>query len=416
MGISNGSTGQVASAACNGPCGASPVVPTDLVIIIDRTASMSDTDVAATRSAAQAVLQVYNPAYERVGLGFLGPSSTTTASPAAGSGQSACVAGATTKVYTKALTGSSGYGTVIPTNVSSWIPIGLSGTDSGSPAPTWNEAYSTGASSPYTLTSPSTSHLVNAINCFDNPGGTGTNLATPLLMAKYILDQDTRAHVIKGILLETDGQPSYGVGSQADYTCSQANTNATTVKNAGILVFTVGFGLDGGNDATCPDNSGTFRGKTATYLLASMASPQNNGSPSPDLGCPTPSNALTQYPGDKAFCETKSSSGNALLQSVFQYIAINLAAGGLHLVQLYPTPVVTAVSSGGAPVTITGEFLTGATSVSFGGTPARTFTVNSDTSITATPPGGTSGTTVDVIVSTPGGSSPIVSGDHYRYP
>lgn len=55
-------------------------------------------------------------------------------------------------------------------------------------------------------------------------------------------------------------------------------------------------------------------------------------------------------------------------------------------------PIVTDVQprtgppAGGATVAISGLQLTGATGVSFGGTPAKSFTVNSDTSITAVAP------------------------------
>src|SRR5439155_16110986 len=55
-------------------------------------------------------------------------------------------------------------------------------------------------------------------------------------------------------------------------------------------------------------------------------------------------------------------------------------------------PTVTGVSprfgpnTGGTTVTITGSCFTGATGVDFGGTPATTFTVDSDSQITATSP------------------------------
>ncbi|MBE7520269.1 MAG: IPT/TIG domain-containing protein [Thermoflexaceae bacterium] len=82
-------------------------------------------------------------------------------------------------------------------------------------------------------------------------------------------------------------------------------------------------------------------------------------------------------------------------------------------------PVVSAISptsgptTGGTTVTITGSGFTGATSVTFGGT-AATFTVNNSTSITATSPAHSSGT-VDVIVTTPAGSSPNTSADNFTY-
>ena len=88
LGINSGSTGTVQSAACNGPCGASPVVPVDLVIILDRTLSMAGNDsggqnkIQALQNAAKAVLGVYDPSKQRVALALTGPSAvTSTGSP-----------------------------------------------------------------------------------------------------------------------------------------------------------------------------------------------------------------------------------------------------------------------------------------------------------------------------------------------
>lgn len=77
------------------------------------------------------------------------------------------------------------------------------------------------------------------------------------------------------------------------------------------------------------------------------------------------------------------------------------------------SPAVGSVAGGGA-VTITGTGLTGATGVRFGLTAAASFTVTGATSITATPPPGSPGT-VDVTVTTVGGTSPTGAGDHYQY-
>jgi len=72
-------------------------------------------------------------------------------------------------------------------------------------------------------------------------------------------------------------------------------------------------------------------------------------------------------------------------------------------------PVLTGVSpsqgpaSGGTSVVLTGTGLSGATAVSFGGTPAASFTVNSATQITAVAPAGTGA--VPVTVTTAGGTS-----------
>jgi len=77
---------------------------------------------------------------------------------------------------------------------------------------------------------------------------------------------------------------------------------------------------------------------------------------------------------------------------------------------------VTGPSTGGTTVTITGVGLTGASSVDFGpGNPSAVYTVNSDTSITATAPAGTLGNTVDITVTTAGGTSATTAADRFTY-
>jgi hypothetical protein len=79
-------------------------------------------------------------------------------------------------------------------------------------------------------------------------------------------------------------------------------------------------------------------------------------------------------------------------------------------------PTVTAVSPStagtGVSITITGTCFVGATAVKFGST-AATFTVGSDTSITATVPSGSG--TVDITVTGPGGTSTSSSSDQFTY-
>ncbi len=88
----------------------------------------------------------------------------------------------------------------------------------------------------------------------------------------------------------------------------------------------------------------------------------------------------------------------------------------------FVSPQVTAVTpargpvQGGARVTVTGSDFSGATSVRFGATPASSFTVTSDGSLTAVaPPGPPGGGTVDVSVGGPDGTSPAGAADHYTY-
>ncbi len=85
-----------------------------------------------------------------------------------------------------------------------------------------------------------------------------------------------------------------------------------------------------------------------------------------------------------------------------------------------PAPTVTKVTpksgpaTGGTSVTIAGSGFTGATEVKFADGEAAKFTVLSPTSMTAESPAGTVGT-VDVTVTTPGGTSAVSAADHFKY-
>ena len=71
-------------------------------------------------------------------------------------------------------------------------------------------------------------------------------------------------------------------------------------------------------------------------------------------------------------------------------------------------------TAGGTSVTITGTDFTGVTGVTFGGIAAQSVTFNSSTSITAVSPSQAAGT-VDIVVSTPTGTSAVSSSDHFTY-
>jgi cysteine-rich repeat protein len=85
-----------------------------------------------------------------------------------------------------------------------------------------------------------------------------------------------------------------------------------------------------------------------------------------------------------------------------------------------PAPRLTGISptlgpaGGGTSVALSGTGFTGATGVSFGDAAAASFTVNGDTSITAVSPLTTAGT-VDVTVTTAGGTSATFAGDQFTF-
>ncbi len=295
VGVTSGTTQIVTSAACRGPCGAAPTVPLDLVVIIDRTSSMSAADMTNAKDAAKSLLTYLDPAIQHVGMGLLGPSKTTSTcsgvnTPAKGVGGSAPE-----------------YGSTYPVDLPKWIPVGLTGT--GAPV---NESYlnAAGAANPSSL-------IVKTINCMSS-SSTGTNLSTPIKMARQYLVASGRAGVAKAILFETDGTPNYNsAGTAADFTCLAANTESTAAKTAGIEIFTVGFGVTSAD--LCPDTTGFYKSKSVTRVLADMANT------SIDNGCIAAENT----DGDHFYCQPRSED----LQSVF-VSAVTALTGSTRLVHL----------------------------------------------------------------------------------
>jgi alpha-tubulin suppressor-like RCC1 family protein len=124
--------------------------------------------------------------------------------------------------------------------------------------------------------------------------------------------------------------------------------------------------------------------------------------------------------GDLGDGTTNNSATPVAVKGVREVTAVS---GGrfdsLAIGALIPVPTVTKVepnqgrASGGTSVTIAGTNLLGATSVKFGSTAAASFTVNSETSITAVSPAGTG--TVDITVAIPGTESPIGPADQFSY-
>ena len=115
----------------------------------------------------------------------------------------------------------------------------------------------------------------------------------------------------------------------------------------------------------------------------------------------------TSPPGGGVVDVTVTTTGGTSVISRADHFTYN----GAVVTGISPT---TGPGTGGASVIITGAGFTGATSVKFGATNATTFTINSDTQITATSPAGSG--VVDVTVATPvGGTSATSNADHFTY-
>ena len=147
---------------------------------------------------------------------------------------------------------------------------------------------------------------MKTIACYSN-SSVGTDLATPITKAAAYLNAYGRPDATHAILLETDGQPNTTTNA-----CNAAATAAGAASLQGIQIETIGFGLDGTNDAACPDTSGTWHNKKVTTLLAAMATPIG-GVAATDLGCVPADNTN----GDGFFCQPKSLGVSPDLANVF---------------------------------------------------------------------------------------------------
>ncbi len=287
VGVDSGTTQVVLSAACKGPCGTKPAEPVDLVLVVDRTSSMTGVDTVNARAASDAVRRQYNPAEQWMAFGMLGPSD-----PSPG-----CITQPDANIGTA----------ILPGDLRRWIPIGLTGI--GAPN---NANYAAGGS-----------EMADAIACYTN-SSVGTDLTDPLPAAALELMTNGRAGVTKGIILMSDGQPNNSTTPDPDNNyCQQSYDAAVAAKAQGIELFTIGFGLDGANNILCPDQNSSYTGLTARTLLADMATDSVDG------GCPGTSND----DGDHFFCVPKTTGASTSLAGLFRQAA-NQLVGGTRLIQL----------------------------------------------------------------------------------
>jgi IPT/TIG domain-containing protein/exosortase sorting signal-containing protein len=262
---------------------------------------------------------------------------------------------------------------------------------------------------------------------------TVVNTGVPGSLAGYTQIYDTRY----------DNHPNFSAGEMSQYlaflNAAPGNTlflmgenESFNVRNTPVLQFVA---LAGGGAITAPAQTVNgpevvnppFTGpnviSTITYAACGLVSSAGTGS-----------FATQQTGGGCAIFWDEGTLANAptgALVVVFDVNFIATAPTGpaineipfrLNLEQFAAAPppatIVTAISPsggstvGGTQVSITGVHFTGATAVKFGAISATSFTVNSDTSITAVSPPEALGV-FNVTVTGPGGPSSIVAADQF---
>jgi len=296
IGINTGSTGAVNAASCNGACGAASA-PLDVVMVLDRTGSMTQSDVDNVKNAALSILGFYDSSTQWVGLVELPYKDP--ANPCYAYGNSAATP-PTYQMYPN-------------TSMATWQVVPLSNNFTNS-----NGTLNNGSA------------IVQAVNCMqragnnvmaksDNgaPSGNHTNLGDPLDAARQMLAAEGRANVPDVIIFETDGQANQPSTRQP---CAYFNNMATTAKSGGVTVFTLAYGLDQ-PPVKCTDSALPWSGKYATTNLAAAATNSTDDVPG---GCGPNENK----DGDDYFCVP----GSTDLEPIFKAAAV-ASVNAPHLIE-----------------------------------------------------------------------------------
>ena len=157
-------------------------------------------------------------------------------------------------------------------------------------------------------------------------------------------------------------------------------------------------------------NQGIYSGGTAITItgtfLNGATSVKVGGVPATDVVAVNSTTVTAVTPAGSlgaASVEVTGAKGTATASGAFTY---ELGS----IVSIVP---IAGVVGGGALITISGSYLSGATSVTIGGAPATNLVVVSPTTITAVTPTGTLGP-ADVVVTTPAGTLTLANGFTYR--
>jgi hypothetical protein len=232
-----------------------------------------------------------------------------------------------------------------------------------------------------------------------------------------------------------DSEVWYGRNSTGGPSTITVNLSGTTNSTFYALNVSEWSGL-GGIDAS---PAGTFdHSGTSPVAAAPATSPTTSGDlfigvagstgAAEEVGAGPPGGGFTAFPIASGIFHSAYGYLVAHDAATHQYTQPLTQAGdwSATAAAFYPSsvppsaPSVSAVSpssgstAGGTAVTITGTNFTGATAVRFGSTPATSFSVTGPTSISAQSPAGSLGT-VDITVTTLGGTSTVGSADHFTY-
>ncbi|MGW2400674.1 YVTN family beta-propeller repeat protein [Kitasatospora sp. NPDC001664] len=222
----------------------------------------------------------------------------------------------------------------------------------------------------------------------------------------------------EAVAVSPDGSKVY-VGGYSSATLNTIDTATNTV----VAALSVGAGTNAA--VVSPDGGSLYLGSfnaaanltvvdTSTQTVSgSLAAGKVRGVALDPSGATL---YATDFPGDRV------SVVDTATRTLTAVVPVGTDPYGLAFVRPQapvPAPVVSGISpssgpaAGGTVVTVDGTGLSGASSVKFGSTEASSFSVATDNRLTAVAPAGTG--TVDVTVTTPGGSSATSAADRFTY-
>jgi Flp pilus assembly protein TadG len=260
-------TVEATAAGCRGLCGASPSAALDVMMVLDRTGSMSNGDMHNAQDAAKAILKVFEEGIHRVGLAVLGPARDTDDCKAE---QHSC--------HGPWCNPPLPYPNLPD---SRWVTTHLS------------EDFQNPDGSP-----DESSSLVANLQCLKT-SEVGTDLGDPVWAATEELQTNGRAGEHWGMIVLSDGaanQPENGqsgsCGSEPDNynPCEYAVEKAEEAKALGIEIYTIGYGVEDDDEFAnrCVCDSGVWKNAPARDVLRAMASDDDHYFEEPKGGDLTP--------------------------------------------------------------------------------------------------------------------------------
>ncbi len=305
IGINNGNTGALAANACQGSCGAQIPNPMDIVLVADRTGSMSAANRVGMIDGILSTLQTMTKEQQYVSLGTIHKSAPTPA----------CITAPA------------------PTMAGTWIPVPFANDYSNLPA-------IPGAKLELNINST----LYKGLVCMKLAASSGgTYLASPMKSAaRYLLGKDPNnlaslpARTFppkKAIIFETDGQPNESGAASGSTSldvagdiinpgglaaCNNLKAVAANAKAEKILIVTVAFG--DATSARCASGEAYVRD-----VLAAAASPDDSGNPSvANNNCgDAAKRTIENSDGDYFFCAATGSELGPIFASAVNAVTKN---------------------------------------------------------------------------------------------